>query len=64
MKPLPDSHSPSKLVKVLVGVISIANTLVMAMLERRRELGILKSAGYTSDTVLSENGIIGGLGTT
>ena len=33
------------------------------MLERRRELGILKSVGYTSSTVLSEvvieNGIVG-----
>ena len=36
------------------------------MLERRRELGILKSVGYTSGTVLSEvlieNGVIGGVG--
>ncbi len=36
------------------------------MLERRRELGILKSVGYTSRTVLSEvlieNGVIGGTG--
>jgi len=33
------------------------------MLERRRELGILKSVGYTSGTVLSEvmleNGVVG-----
>ena len=36
------------------------------MLERRRELGILKSVGYTSGTVLSEvmieNGIVGAAG--
>jgi ABC-type antimicrobial peptide transport system permease subunit len=36
------------------------------MLERRRELGILKSVGYTSGTVLSEvmieNGVIGAVG--
>jgi putative ABC transport system permease protein len=40
--------------------------VALAMLERRRELGILKSVGYTSGTVLSEvlieNGVIGGLG--
>ena len=38
----------------------------LAMLERRRELGILKSVGYTSGTVLREvlieNGIIGTIG--
>jgi len=51
---------------LLAGVIIIANAVALAMLERRRELGILKSVGYTSTTVLSEvlieNGVIGGLG--
>jgi putative ABC transport system permease protein len=51
---------------LLAGVIIIANAVALAMLERRRELGILKSVGYTSSTVLSEvlieNGVIGGLG--
>jgi putative ABC transport system permease protein len=51
---------------LLAGVIIIANAVALAMLERRRELGILKSVGYTSGTVLSEvlieNGIIGGAG--
>jgi putative ABC transport system permease protein len=51
---------------LLAGVIIIANAVALAMLERRRELGILKSVGYTSRTVLSEvlieNGIIGGVG--
>jgi ABC-type antimicrobial peptide transport system permease subunit len=50
---------------VLAGVIIIANAVALAMLERRRELGILKSVGYTSGTVmreiLLENGIIGGV---
>jgi ABC-type antimicrobial peptide transport system permease subunit len=36
------------------------------MLERRRELGILKATGYTSGRVLGvvliENGVIGGVG--
>lgn len=51
---------------LLAGVIIIANAVALAMLERRRELGILKSVGYTSGTVLGEvlieNAIIGGLG--
>ncbi len=53
------------LLSVLAGVIIIANAVALAMLERRRELGILKSVGYTSGTVmreiLLENGIIGGV---
>jgi ABC-type antimicrobial peptide transport system permease subunit len=51
---------------LLAGVIIIANAVALAMLERRRELGILKSVGYTSGTVFSEvlieNGVIGGVG--
>ena len=51
---------------LLAGVIIIANAVALAMLERRRELGILKSVGYTSRTVLGEvlieNGIVGGTG--
>jgi putative ABC transport system permease protein len=51
---------------LLAGVIIIANAVALAMLERRRELGILKSVGYTSRTILSEvlleNGLVGGLG--
>ena len=53
---------------LLAGVIIIANAVALAMLERRREMGILKSVGYTSRTVLSEvlieNGVIGGVGAT
>ncbi len=51
---------------MIAGVIVIANSVTLAMLERRRELGILKSVGYTSGTVLREvlleNGIIGAVG--
>ena len=51
---------------MLAGVIIIANAVALAMLERRRELGILKAVGYTSGTVLSEvmieNGIVGAVG--
>ncbi|HLJ81593.1 MAG TPA: FtsX-like permease family protein, partial [Ktedonobacterales bacterium] len=48
---------------MIAGIIIIANAVALAMLERRRELGILKSVGYTSRSVLSEvlveNGIVG-----
>jgi putative ABC transport system permease protein len=51
---------------LLAGVIIIANAVALAMLERRREMGILKSVGYTSENVLSEvlieNAVIGGAG--
>lgn len=51
---------------LLAGVIIIANAVALAMLERRRELAILKSVGYTSGTILSEvlieNGLVGGIG--
>ncbi|HEX9134691.1 MAG TPA: FtsX-like permease family protein [Ktedonobacteraceae bacterium] len=51
---------------LIAGVIIIANAVALAMLERRRELGILKSVGYTSGTVLSEvmleNGVVGAIG--
>ncbi|HEX8998241.1 MAG TPA: FtsX-like permease family protein [Ktedonobacterales bacterium] len=48
---------------MLASVIIIANTVALAMLERRRELGILKAIGHTSASVLGEalmeNGVIG-----
>jgi putative ABC transport system permease protein len=51
---------------LLAGIIIIANAVALAMLERRRELGILKSVGYTSLSILSEvlleNGVVGGTG--
>jgi putative ABC transport system permease protein len=51
---------------LLAAVIIIANAVALAMLERRRELGILKSVGYTSSSILSEvlieNALIGGIG--
>ncbi len=51
---------------LFAGIIIIANAVALAMLERRREQGILKSVGYTSRRVLGgvliENGLIGSLG--
>lgn len=51
---------------MIAGLIIIANAVALAMLERRREIGILKSVGHTSGsilaTVLVENGLIGLLG--
>ncbi|MGZ3662961.1 MAG: ABC transporter permease [Ktedonobacterales bacterium] len=48
---------------MLAGIIIIANAVALAMLERRRELGILKAVGHTSRSVLGEvlieNGIVG-----
>ncbi len=51
---------------LFAGIVIIANAVALAMLERRRELGIMKAVGYTSQRVLGvvliENGLIGGLG--
>jgi len=48
---------------MIAAIIIVANAVALAMLERRRELGILKSVGYTSSSVMSEvmieNGIVG-----
>jgi putative ABC transport system permease protein len=51
---------------LIAGLIIIANTVALAMVERRREIGILKSVGHTSRSVLAmvliENGLVGFLG--
>ena len=51
---------------MIAGLIIIANAVALAMLERRREIGILKAVGHTSGsilaTVLIENGLVGLLG--
>jgi ABC-type antimicrobial peptide transport system permease subunit len=48
---------------MLASVVIIANAVGLALLERRREIGILKSVGYTSRRVLGatlvEQGAIG-----
>nr|MBA3824354.1 FtsX-like permease family protein [Ktedonobacterales bacterium] len=51
---------------LVAGLIIIANAVALAMLERRREIGILKSVGHTSRSILAmvliENGVVGLLG--
>jgi predicted lysophospholipase L1 biosynthesis ABC-type transport system permease subunit len=51
---------------MFAGLVLIANTAALAMLERRRELGMLKAIGHTSGGVLAmivvENGILGATG--
>ncbi len=48
------------------GVVIIANTVALAMLERRREIGILKAVGHSSGSVLSmvlvENAVVAAIG--
>jgi putative ABC transport system permease protein len=51
---------------MLAGILLIANAVALAMLERQREIGLLKALGYTSRSVLStvliEHGLLGLLG--
>jgi putative ABC transport system permease protein len=48
---------------LLAGAVLIANAVGLAMVERQRELGILKAVGYSSRSVLQvillENGLLG-----
>jgi predicted lysophospholipase L1 biosynthesis ABC-type transport system permease subunit len=51
---------------MFAGLVLIANTVALAMLERRRELGILKAIGHTSGGILgmalAEQGLLGVVG--
>jgi putative ABC transport system permease protein len=51
---------------LLAAIIIVANGVALAMLERRRELGILKAVGYTSRGALTEvvieQGVVGLVG--
>lgn len=53
-------------VSLLVGAIGVANTMFMSVLERTKEIGILKALGMTSDEItmmfLIESGFIGLIG--
>jgi putative ABC transport system permease protein len=48
---------------LVAGAILIANAVGLAMVERRREIGILKAVGFTANrvlgTLLIENGLLG-----
>jgi putative ABC transport system permease protein len=51
---------------LVAGLIGIANAVGLAMLERRREIGMLKAIGYRGSGVLGEvlieNGMLGAIG--
>lgn len=53
-------------VSLLVGAIGVANTMFMSVLERTKEIGVLKALGMTSDEIttmfLLESGLIGLIG--
>lgn len=53
-------------ISLLVGAIGIANTMYTSVLERRREIGIMKSVGATNNNILIifliESGLLGLLG--
>ncbi len=54
------------LISVLVGMVGVANTMYMAVLERFREIGIMRAVGATKRQILlvflTEAGILGAIG--
>lgn len=55
-------------ISILVGGVGITNTMLMAVMERTREIGVMKAIGATNARILSiflaESAFIGGIGGT
>ena len=41
-------------VSVIVGAIGIMNTMIMSVMERRREIGVMKAIGATTENILTQ----------
>lgn len=50
-------------ISLLVGIISVVNTMLMSVMERTKELGVLKAIGFTNrqikSSILLESGFLG-----
>lgn len=53
-------------VSLIVGGVGIANTMIMNVMERKKEIGIMKATGAANDTIMKmflvESGVIGVVG--